>query len=249
MNIKYCTDDFLEEFKTNFDSYISMYIDKNGEKISEVFNSKEIKEGKVEFEYKPLKTYKNSSNPERDNIKIIYESLNHLTPVQASQEKLWVAMYNTYYIDHLFNYIDSNKDEKNFETRLKGSVVFTHGVNRSLIVQNLSRMWWLGYYLYDENNKENPYELLDFYTSIGDIVGRSTVFFSSNLTANKNLRFGIIEGIRELVEVGHIKHQRVHYTNINKYFNLLGGVKILDIMSRDRVKNKTIEHLRGFSDN
>ena len=31
MKIKYCTDDFLEEYKTNFDSYIDLYL--NNEKI------------------------------------------------------------------------------------------------------------------------------------------------------------------------------------------------------------------------
>src|SRR5699024_3111890 len=123
--------------------------------------------------------------------------------------------------EHLFDYINTNKDKKNFENSLKGSVVFTHGNNRSLIVQNLARMWWLGYYLYDEDNNKNPYELLDFYTDSGDIVGRSNVFFSSNLTSNKNLRHGIIDGIKELVELGIIEHQRKYYTNINKYFNII----------------------------
>lgn len=249
MNIKYCTDEFLEEFKTNFERYIPMYTKNDREKISEVFNSENIKEGSVEFEYKDIKTSKNSSNPERDNIKNVYESLKDLNPVQASQEKLWVAMYNTYYIEHLFDYINTNKDKKNFENSLKGSVVFTHGNNRSLIVQNLARMWWLGYYLYDEDNNKNPYELLDFYTDSGDIVGRSNVFFSSNLTSNKNLRHGIIDGIKELVELGIIEHQRKYYTNINKYFNIIGGVKILDFMSREKVKNETMEYIVGFSEN
>lgn len=249
MYIKYCTDEFLEEFKANFEAYIPMYINNDIEKISEVFNSQNIKEGNFQFEYKEIKTSKTSSNPERDNIRNVYETLKDLTPVQASQEKLWVPMYNTYYIHHLFDYININKDKKNFESGLKGSVIFTQGNNRSLIVQNLSRMWWLGYYLYDEDNKKNPYELLDFYTDSGDIVGKSTVFFGSNLTSNKNLRHGILDGIKELVELNIIKNERKYYTNINKYFNIVGGIKILDFMSREKIKNETMEYIIDSSDN
>lgn len=246
MYIKYCTDEFLNEFKANFDKYIDLYRNKDKVELDKLFNEKNVKEGNLQFEYISLKTKKNSENPERENIRIVYESLKELTPVQAVQEKLWVAMYNTYYQDHLFDYIDSIKESKNFEDRLKSSIVYTWGINRSKIVQNLARMWWLGYHLYDEENKQDPYELLNFYTNTTDIVGKSTVFFSSNLTNNKNLTLGILEGIRELVDEGIIDNKREYYTQINKYFNLIGGVRILDFMSREEAKNETIKYLLEY---
>lgn len=246
MIIKYCTDEFLQAFKVNFDKYIYIYKNKDKSELDKLFNNKYVKEGNIEFDYVPLKTSENSRNPEKENIKIIYESLKELTPVQAIQEKLWVAMYNTYYQDHIFDYVDSIVGNKNFEKRLKSSIIYTWGPNRSKIVQNIARMWWLGYYLYDEENEQNPYELLDFYTNSTDIVGKSTVFFSSNLTNNSNLTLGILDGIRELIEAEIIENKRTYYTEINKYFNLVGGVRMLDFMSREEVKEETIDYLLDY---
>lgn len=247
MYIKYCTDGFLMEFKVNFDRYIPLYKNKDKEKLDRLFSIRNVKEGNLDFEYIPLKASKDSENPEKYNIKIVYESLKQLTPAQAVQEKLWVAMYNTYYQDHLFDYIDSIKKGKNFEKRLKSSIVYTWGVNRSKIVQNVARMWWLGYYLYDEENKKDPYALLDFYTSTTDIVGKSTVFFSSNFTNNKDLTLGILEGLKELVDQGIIYNKREYYNQINKYFNLIGGVRLLDFMSRAEAKDETIKYLLEYT--
>ena len=153
--IKYCTDDFLEDFKTNFDRYRLFYRNKNKAELDSIFQDTDnIRDGNIEFEYTPLQTSKTSENPERDNIKIIYESLKDLEPSQAIQEKLWVAMYNTYYQEHLFDYIDMNKAHKQLDTKIKSSIVFTQGNKRSLIIQNIARMWWLGYYIYDHENKK-----------------------------------------------------------------------------------------------
>lgn len=247
MYIKYCTDRFLTEFKVNFDKYIPLYKNKDKEELDRLFSIGNVKEGNLDFRYTPLKTSKDSENSEKYNIKIVYESLKKLTPVQAVQEKLWVAMYNTYYQDHLFDYIDTIRKGKNFEKRLKSSIVYTWGVNRSKIVQNVARMWWLGYYLYDEENEKDPYELLNFYTNTMDIVGKSTVFFSSNLTNNKNLTLGILEGLRELVGQGIIDNKREYYNQINKYFNLIGGVRLLDFMSRAEARDETIKHLLEYT--
>lgn len=248
-NIKYCTDDFLEEYKTNFDRYFDLYKNKDKKALDKIFeNPENIKESNIEFKYKPLVLTGESENPDRDNIKIIFEALAHLDVKHAMQEKLWVAMYNTYYQKHIFDYIDQTKHYKTFDSRLRSSLIFYRGKKRSQIIHNLSRMWWLGYYLYDDENIQNPYWLLDFYTSTGDIIGRSTMFFSSNLTNNKDLRLGIVEGIKELTEAEEIVFDRYHYINTNRYLNLIGSVKILDLMDREEAKELTKEYIRNNTD-
>lgn len=246
--IKYCTENFLDEFKTNFDKYIPYYKNKDIDELKDIFNDpRNVLESNIEFNYIDLKNSKNSSNPDRENIKIIYDTLGHLKPGEAIQEKLWLAMYNTYYLDHLMDYIDLNKNNKNFEDNLKGTLLFKDGKTRALIVQKLARFWWIGHKLYDDKNKINPYHLIDFYTSTKDIVGKSTVFLSSNFNNNKNILLGIVEGIEELCNQKIIENKRKYYVEINKHFNLIGGVQILDIMEREEVKLETIRHLKEFS--
>lgn len=246
--IKYFDDEFLEYYKVNFDGYLDMYRSKDVDLIKENFED-HILEGSIEFDYVELKTSKNSNNPERDNIKIIYESLKDLTPAQASQEKLWAGMYNTYYLEHLVDYIKRYENHKDFSSKLKGSIVYTSGSNRGILVQNIARLWWLGYYLYDDSNKENPYEYLDFYTDTKDIIGKSTAYFSSNITANKNILFGTLEAIKELVEEGVIENKREYYVAANKHLNIIGAVKLLDMMTKDDVKKEIKKHLRSYQQN
>lgn len=244
MKIKYCNDNFLEVLKADFDKYIEIFINKDEEKLNEIISNGNILEGNVEFRYIQLKNSENSNNPERDNIKIIRETLGHLKPVQATEEKLWVAMYLTYYREHFFEYVNKVKSVKKYKEKIKSALLFTHGVNRSLIVHNLARLWWLGYYLYDSENKSNPYELLDFYTNSKDIIGKSTVFFSSNLTSNRQILFGILEGIKYLTEQDEISNVRKYYIEINRYFNSIGGVQLLDFLTREEVRIETIRYIR-----
>lgn len=246
--IKYFDDEFLEYYKVNFDGYLDLYRSKDINLIKETFSENTL-EGSVEFDYVELKTSENSDNPERDNIKIVYESLKHLTPAQASQEKLWAGMYNSYYLNHLLDYIERYEKHKDFPSKLKGSIVYTSGSNRGILVQNIARLWWLGYYLYDESNKENPYIYLDFYTDTKDIIGKSTAYFSSNITANKNILFGSLDAIKELVEEGVIENKRDYYVEANKHLNIMGAVKLLDMMAKDDVKKEIKKHLTSYETN
>lgn len=67
--------------------------------------------------------------------------------------------------------------------------------------------------------------------------------------AGTSVKNEILDGIKELVELNIIKNERKYYTNINKYFNIVGGIKILDFMSREKIKNETMEYIIDSSDN
>lgn len=240
--IKYCTDDFLEEYKVNFESYISLYKEKNIEELDRIFSSQDnIKEGKLEFEFKPL-LKKEVKNSEYENIKIIHQSLKGLTLVEAAEESLWVAMYNTYYREHLFEQLELLKNDTRVDQKIETNLRYKYGSNKSRIVQNISYKWWIGHLLYDKDNK-NPYELLEFYSKTGSVKGISMVFLSSTLTNNKKLTLGIIDGIKELVEEGVVENKRHFYVESNRYFNILGGTILLDYLEREEIKILTKKHL------
>lgn len=241
MKIKYCEENFLLEFKANFDKYLPIYKNKDNEGLDKLFNSEAVFQGEMDYSKVPLLVKENFESPEatRANIKLLYRSLYHLTPVQASQEKLWVALINTDYRDYLFNYIDHVSGTQNEEQSMRSSIIFTWGKARSLLVHNLARLWWIGYRTYDAENQSNPFELMEFFTE-RDIIGKSTAFFSSSITNNRNISFGIIEAIKELTENNYIENKRMYYVEALKYFNLIGGIKMLDLMTRAQAKDETI---------
>lgn len=242
MKIKICTKEFLEYYKTNFEEFLPLYLNKDIDNLNELFSDKNIYEGSIEFEYVPLLLNDAHGKNDRENIKILYNSLKHLTPVQATYESLWVAMINTIYRDYLFNFIDDVKNKKNASRSIKNSILFSYGIRRSCIVQKLSLLWWIGYFTYDDTNTEDPFELTDFYAQ-RDIQGKTTAFFSSKFNSNKDLALGIISGIKEMTEKGIIENKREHYVTAAKYFNIIGGIKILDTMTREEIKNITIQKI------
>lgn len=241
MKIKYCDENFLEEFKANFDKYLYLYKNKDNEGLDKIFTADNIFEGELDYTNTPLIVDKEFDSPEtvRSNIKILFSSLIDLTPVQASQEKLWVALINTDFREYLFSYLSHVQGTKNEDQSIKSSIVFTWGNARSLLVQNLARLWWIGFRTYDKENQENPFQLMEFFTE-RDIIGKSTAFFSSSITNNRNVSFGIIEAIKELTEKQYIENKRIYYVEALRYFNLLGGTKILDMMTREQAKDETI---------
>ncbi|UTH02870.1 hypothetical protein KFV05_02455 [Macrococcoides canis] len=241
--IKYATNETVDEFKANFDKYIQYFIDKDEEKLKEIFNEETILEGNMMFDYEPLITDGIYKDTDGKNVEIIHKSLRELTPVQASQEKFWLGMAMTYYKDYLY-YRLADEIKGNNRTRLKSALTTLGlGKKRSLIVNVLPRLWWVGELTYDET-REDPYELTKMFCR-SDFSGKATLFSSSNLTSNKEIRLGVLSALYELdkeIEGGVI---RKHYVEALKYLNLIAGVSLLDLKNREEIRQITLEHLKN----
>ena len=83
--LKYVTDVFLDEFKTNFKSqYLPLYMKGDKDKIREIFsNSENVLESTFEFEYEELLLESENPHASLKNIQIIWESLKCLSITEA----------------------------------------------------------------------------------------------------------------------------------------------------------------------
>lgn len=242
-NIKYVSDEFLDEFKTNFEEkYLSLYESNDREAITDIFTKPEnIIESSKLFEFKPLLLESQNPDSVKSNIRIIWDSLKHLEISEAENEKLWIALENTYYLDYHLDQLDLIRG-KNRKTSIKSRTIFTQGRKRSLLINNLSILWWIGYYTYDENNKKNPFFYTDYFIE-GTYRGNAIGYFSSNIVSNRNITLGALEAIKELTEENKMIENRYSYTNTNKILNQIGGVRILDTLSREKVKEIVYNNL------
>ncbi|MGV2929233.1 DUF6339 family protein [Macrococcus capreoli] len=239
--IKYATNETVEEFKANFDTYIQYFIDKNEEKLKEIFNEETILDGNMTFDYEPLVTEGIYKDTDGKNVEIIHKSLKGLTPVQASQEKFWLGMAMTHYKDYIYYRLE-DEIKKDNRARLKTALTSLGlGKKRALIVNVLPRIWWVGELTYDET-REDPYELTKMFCR-SDFSGKATTFASNNLMSNKEIRLGVLSALYELdkeIEGGVI---RKHYVESLKYLNLIAGVSLLDLKTREEIKELVIELL------
>lgn len=222
----YVTDNFLSEYKSIFEiKYLDLYKTKNHTELRNIFkvdDTNTLLTSSKEFHYEEL-LYEETSSDRLKNIKSLYGNLEHLTPTEAESEKLWVGLSNTYYLDYHLHMLSKASNDKNIATRSH----FNQGKKRSLILNNLSSLWWLGYYTYDNNNRQNPYHYTEFLLQNSNL-GDQLILLSSNIVSNKNILFGILDGLKELQETKNLKLNRYAYSNSNKILNQIGGTKILD---------------------
>lgn len=125
--IKYVTDEFLDEYKTNFDNkYLDMYKSGDMKGITEIFSDEnKVIDSVVTFDYEPLLLESEHGNVSLKNIKKLWESLKHLSIVEAGNEKLWVALENTYYLEY---HLDQLKIyNNNNDNSIKSRTIFTQG--------------------------------------------------------------------------------------------------------------------------
>ena len=248
--IKYVTDEFLKEFKNEFlVKYAHLYKSNDMDKLKAIFSdSNHVMETSIEYEYEPLEVEPKEYDADivRRNIRRVWESLKVLTPVQAEMEKIWVALTHTDYLDYqmgIFNSQIANPDnKKREESSLKSRTIFVNGAKRSLAIHNLAILWWLAYYFRDDQNIEAPYHLIDFFVST-PYRGNAVALLSSNIISNKEIALGILEAVKVLIEEEGMVVNRYPYSEAGKILNEVGGVRILDTLTREEVKAILIKNL------
>lgn len=248
--IKYVTDEFLKEFKNEFlVNYAHLYKSNDMDKLKSAFsNPNHVIETNIEYEYKQLEVEPKEYDADivRRNIRRVWDSLKVLTPVQAEMEKIWVALAHTDYLDYqmgIFNSQIANPDnKKREESSLKSRTIFVNGAKRSLAIHNLAILWWLAYYFRDDQNIEAPYHLIDFFVST-PYRGNAVALLSSNIISNKEIALGILEAVKVLIEEEGMVVNRFPYSEAGKILNEVGGVRILDTLTREEVKYILIKNL------
>ncbi|MCU9614874.1 DUF6339 family protein [Caldibacillus lycopersici] len=241
MKLKFISDDTLMDLRTNFDAYKEYYYEKDSPWFRGYFAEEgRIMESNIEFELPAFNFHENYSVSDRENVKHIYDALKHLTVTQATQERLWAGLAHLQFKDYAFYRMKKDMDNRN-DKRINTSLFFRNGAKRSLFVQIISRLWWVGYMTYDETNKENPYWLTDFFTE-SDFSARSVVFFSSNFTSNSNITRGILRAIVKLRDNG-ISIKRDHFVQANKYLNVVGAAMILDMLTTEEIEQMVGKYL------
>ncbi|WP_235848392.1 DUF6339 family protein [Litchfieldia alkalitelluris] len=244
MKLKFISDETLTDLRTNYEEYKTYYHNQDHTWFDNYFKEKgRVFESTVDFDMPVFDLSEEFAISDKENVKVIYEALKHLTVTQATQERLWAGLAHLQFRDYAFYRMKKEIEEKN-DKRINTSIFFKNGNKRSLFVHILARLWWVGYMTYDESNESNPYWLTEFFCS-KDFSARCVVFFSSNLTSNKTITTGILRSIIKLDAKG-IAVKRDHFVQATKYLNVVGGAMILDMLSTDEVEKMVDKYLAKY---
>lgn len=183
------------------------------------------------------------------NIRIVYDALKELPLSVACDAHLWTGLAHTSPWDYVWyrqhEEIEKAKTAKAKKEKIqKAFFCVGNGKRRSLFVNCLSRLWWTGYLVYDENRK-NPYELTEtlMYGQKGYSFASQIVLLSSrNFISNKHLFHGILQAILDFKRAGN-EVNRVVFETVLSYFNNISAATVLDFLPEEEVRQMAKERL------
>lgn len=233
MRLMYLDKTAINDLKMNFSTYKNHFSDDTNSWFIEKFNSEGwLHESKIQCEDFQFNYDEDFNVSDRKNIEIIYGSLKELKPANALDERLWAGMLFTQQWEYV-KYRRSAEIKSGNEKDILNSFLFMRGTKRSCFVNCLSRLWWTGFLFYDFADK-NHYSSIDL---ICESAYASTILLisSNNFISNKILALGMMDCLQERKKRGD-KIGRYHYVEANRYLNSIGGIALLDTMTREEVK-------------
>lgn len=186
--------------------------------------------------YRPDNLYGNLRvNDDLTSAIVIYEAYENLTPLQASDERLWT------YLSHLdlFNYLQERwNGEKNSSYVLSHWFVETKSPSK-LIRDNISGLWW-AVFLSVDDNRSDKYELTKLLFRDRDLPFRR--LGSYRLGWYRPAVIALLEFIGENQKLFEKKYE-AKTREVTKFLNLVGGTKPIPYFEKSEIKSLLNSHI------
>lgn len=245
MKLYFLKEDALYQLKSNTEYNEKNYSSDSNDWVYDYFGKDYDPFLEFKHEIPDFEMFMDSDHPEGTdarNAQILYTALKDITNSQATDERLWSGLAHGQLWKYMQYRLKTSSRNLNSES-IKSNFFFKQGPNRSLIVNTLSRLWWVAKQTYDENNTENPFHLMRFFEK--DLPGKTLSIFSRNFTNNPKIIQALLEAMLSL-EDHNIKITRAQFLSLVKYVNMLGGVFILDYLSKEELEYKIIKHYKSI---
>lgn len=252
MSLRYLTEEALNDLKINISTNIEKYkendsfIENDYMLWQSMGGNKAFYEIISEFHLDNVNLKKPSEdkNHEIVNSIALHSALSKLTPIQASDERLWAYLSH----DNFWEYMKERwpiKNTNKIENKIRDRYFFSAATNRGYTRNGIGRLWWYGYYAYDSSNKNDPYWLMDiiFRGHIQEIIERS-------FSHNKSIVLAILKWIKKIEENDtRITNREEYIRPLLKYLNQIGGATILDIFDSNEIQEKLMKKYQVLKSN
>ena len=175
-----------------------------------------------------------------ENAKLIFERYKNITPVHASDARLWIYLAHFDFGKYMKARFPLPEDKK------RASYIMEHwylnGISpNTLIRQGISRLWWGAYTTYDEM-RANPYELTDELFSMLDYTRTLT---TGTQGRDRNFTHAMLEFVLENNDLFELnKEAKVRF--IMRKMNYAGGYNILPSLSKDEIKKLLVQYKKAI---
>ena len=235
MKLYYMRQEILEDLKNNIAHNIENYSNESNQWIIDQYENPFLEYKKTVDDFELLVDPKDVGSSDMENVRILHSNLKFLTKTEAADERLWTGLTHSVFWNFMKERWSSrpSKEEKQIGNRY----FLTGGSSnrRALLMNTISRYWWIGELIYDDDNIKNPYYLIEVFR--GDFTTNVHTLLSSNFTSNTNILKGVLRPMLEYKEVNG-SLSREEFQAIIRYANLIGGSYLLDYLSTEEIEEK-----------
>lgn len=165
-----------------------------------------------------------------ENTEKLFTALRHLSPAQASDERLWVALAHKRFWSYMVRRWPAEGKKRPIEF-IRERFFFMPNRSRALVRNGLARLWWYGYLSYDEQ-RSDPFELTRILLQKLDITQSLLERSISNVQGMTRL---VLEALERSDQEGIPFTRREDFRDLMKYINEIGGVTVLDTLEKQEL--------------
>lgn len=183
-----------------------------------------------------LKTDENNPHStDYDNVVLLHSTMKDLPPAVAANPQFWAWECHFHFSDYVHNRSEAERTKyvendvlRDFFCRIET------GQRRALVANPLSRLWWTGRLLRDEE-AEDPYHFVRYFTSSA-FNSKILLFASSTAASNHDIAMGMMDAIEGFNVANHMTDiSRREILACTKYLNSIGAVRMIDTLSRKEI--------------
>jgi len=230
----------LEEILPNLKSLLPVYREGNVDSILEKVRHETmcVDCGPLDFGVELDMSEENPGATDIKNVELLYEALKELPPAIAAKTNMWAYYAHAYFADYV-SYRSEVAGQETESTVLKDYFCYPvsgRDARRTLLVNPLSRLWWVGHLLYDKEN-EDPYHYVKMIRP-SEFASFVMLLGSSTAVSNPTIAHGIFDAFKKWMEGKEGREiKRAQLVCCTKYLNRIGAVKMVDMLSQEEICN------------
>lgn len=233
MSLKFISNRALSQLRGDIEKNRSVYLSGHAGSLLVSLDSA-IFESRIQVDTCPkLEMPSGGQLYDAENVRRVFQWLNQLTPVQASDPRLWVYLSHGPYVQYTAARWPIDPDS-NVAGRIRERYFIEGEGLASLVRNSIARLWWFGYLTWDKNQPD-PFELTEVLLSLQDI---QMAFLERAIGRSPRILKGALKLWRKLVaERGAIPKQGTVIQQWAKLIRLHGGVMLLDALPDSQLQN------------
>lgn len=163
-----------------------------------------------------------------ENTRIVYSALKHLTPVQASDPRLWAYLSHVTHWEYMRSRwpVEQYLGKQRLKEIIQERYFFMSDRSRAPLRNGIARLWWYGYCSYDAS-REDPFELTGALLKKLDVTQN---LLENAFGKNNQVTQAVLRVLLEREKEGKAFYVREKVRELARYIVQVGGVTIIDTL-------------------